>query len=143
MIDIQASEQFMAAPWLGEIDTESKRAILTALVERGAFGCDFAAQDQPNDHLSFLIGGTALDRACAGQRSARGDHATDGAGGVWIDVVFPAAASERVGPGDFGRVDAVAVSSGARRASREEPAGCRISGGGGAARFVGAVRSDG
>jgi CRP/FNR family cyclic AMP-dependent transcriptional regulator len=60
MIDIQASEQFMAAPWLGEIDTESKRSILTALVEaRAPSGAILLAQDQPNDHLSFLIGGTA------------------------------------------------------------------------------------
>jgi CRP/FNR family cyclic AMP-dependent transcriptional regulator len=60
MIDTQASERFMAAPWLGEIDAETKRSILNALVEaRAPSGATLLAQDQPNDHLSFLIGGTA------------------------------------------------------------------------------------
>ena len=60
MIDTQASERFMAAPWLGEIDPETKRAILNALVEaRAPSGAILLAQDQPNDHLSFLIEGTA------------------------------------------------------------------------------------
>jgi CRP-like cAMP-binding protein len=60
MIDTQASERFMAAPWLGEISPEVKRAILNALVEaRAPEGAILLAQDQPNDHLSFLIEGTA------------------------------------------------------------------------------------
>jgi CRP/FNR family transcriptional regulator, cyclic AMP receptor protein len=70
MIDIQASERFMAAPWLGEVDSETKRAILTALVEAKApSGAILLAQDQPNDHLSFLIEGTAsIERILAGDR---------------------------------------------------------------------------
>jgi CRP/FNR family cyclic AMP-dependent transcriptional regulator len=60
MIDVQASERFMAAPWLGEVDPGVKRAILSALVEaRAPSGAILLAQDQPNDHLSFLIEGTA------------------------------------------------------------------------------------
>jgi CRP/FNR family transcriptional regulator, cyclic AMP receptor protein len=71
MIDIKASERFMAAPWLGEVDPETKRAILTALVEaRAPSGAILLAQDQPNDHLSFLIDGTAsIERILAGNRS--------------------------------------------------------------------------
>ena len=60
MIDLEASRHFMAAPWLGEADPESKRAILAALVEaRAPSGSILLEQDQPNDHLSFLIAGTA------------------------------------------------------------------------------------
>jgi CRP-like cAMP-binding protein len=67
MIDTEASERFMAAPWLGEIDAETKRSILNALVEaRAPAGVTLLAQDQPNDHLSFLIGGTASIERVAG-----------------------------------------------------------------------------
>jgi CRP/FNR family transcriptional regulator, cyclic AMP receptor protein len=64
MIDTDASQRFMAAPWLGEVDSDSKRAILESLVEaRAAKGAVLLEQDQPNDHLSFLIAGTAqIDR---------------------------------------------------------------------------------
>ena len=60
MIDPEASKKFMAAPWLGEVDPESKRAILEALVEsRASKDAILLEQDQPNDHLSFLIEGSA------------------------------------------------------------------------------------
>jgi CRP-like cAMP-binding protein len=60
MINPEATERFMAAPWLGEVDPEGKRAILEALVEgRAPAKTVLLEQDQPNDHLSFLIGGTA------------------------------------------------------------------------------------
>jgi CRP/FNR family transcriptional regulator, cyclic AMP receptor protein len=60
MIDTQASERFMAAPWLGEVDPDIKLAIFGALVEaRAPSGAILLYQDQPNDHLSFLIEGTA------------------------------------------------------------------------------------
>jgi CRP-like cAMP-binding protein len=60
MIDAQATERFMAAPWLAQVDPETKRAILNALVEaRASSGATLLAQGQPNDHLSFLIEGTA------------------------------------------------------------------------------------
>jgi CRP-like cAMP-binding protein len=70
MIDISASERFMAAPWLADVDPESKRAILTALVEAKAKSDEILlAQDQPNDHLSFLIAGTAsIERILEGGR---------------------------------------------------------------------------
>ena len=61
MIDTEAAERFMAAPWLGEIDPDTKRAILNALVEaRAPNGATLLEQGQPNDHLCFLIDGTAI-----------------------------------------------------------------------------------
>jgi CRP-like cAMP-binding protein len=70
MIDPEAIQRFMAAPWLGEVDPESKRAILEALVEgRDVAGAVLLEQDQPNDHLSFLIAGTAqIERTFHGGR---------------------------------------------------------------------------
>jgi CRP-like cAMP-binding protein len=60
MLDPKAIERFMAAPWLSELDLEAKKAILSTLVEaRAPSGTILLAQGQPNDHLSFLIEGTA------------------------------------------------------------------------------------
>jgi CRP/FNR family transcriptional regulator, cyclic AMP receptor protein len=61
MIDVKATEKFMAAPWLAEADRDIKRAILNALVEaRASKGSVLLAQGQPNDHLTFLIDGAAV-----------------------------------------------------------------------------------
>jgi CRP/FNR family transcriptional regulator, cyclic AMP receptor protein len=60
MIDSEAAKRFMAAPWLEEIDRETKTAILNTLVEAKApSGAVLLPQGQPNDHLSFLMEGTA------------------------------------------------------------------------------------
>ncbi|MGO9920220.1 MAG: cyclic nucleotide-binding domain-containing protein [Isosphaeraceae bacterium] len=60
MIDEKATERFMTAPWLAEVDLEIKKAICEALVEaRASAGATLLAQGQPNDHLTFLIEGTA------------------------------------------------------------------------------------
>ena len=60
MIDAEATKRFMAAPWLAEVDPETKRAICGALVEaRAPTGATLLEQGQPNDHLTFLIEGTA------------------------------------------------------------------------------------
>jgi CRP/FNR family cyclic AMP-dependent transcriptional regulator len=60
MIDVEATEKFMAAPWLAEVDPDTKRAISSALVEaRASTGATLLEQGQPNDHLTFLIAGTA------------------------------------------------------------------------------------
>jgi CRP-like cAMP-binding protein len=60
MIDDEAKKRFMSAPWLHEIDPSTKMAILGALVEaRAPAGTTLLEQDQPNDHLSFLIEGSA------------------------------------------------------------------------------------
>ncbi len=64
MIDDQATERFMSAPWLAEVDPDTKRAILGSLVEtRASSGVTLLEQDQPNDHLSFLIEGLRVDPA--------------------------------------------------------------------------------
>ena len=61
MIDVEATERFMSAPWLPEVDPDTKMAILSALVEsRAPARATLLEQDQPNDHLSFLIEGTAV-----------------------------------------------------------------------------------
>src|SRR5215468_7396849 len=60
MIDAQATERFMAAPWLAEVDRDTKKAILSALVEaRAPAGATLLEQGHPNDHLTFLIEGSA------------------------------------------------------------------------------------
>ncbi len=60
MIDAEATKRFMAAPWLAEVDPETKMAISRALVEaRAPTGATLLEQGQPNDHLTFLIEGTA------------------------------------------------------------------------------------
>jgi CRP-like cAMP-binding protein len=60
MIDGVATERFMSAPWLAEIDRDTKKAILDSLVEaRAPAGATLLKQGQPNDHLTFLIDGSA------------------------------------------------------------------------------------
>lgn len=60
MNDAEAAKRFMAAPWLAGVDPETKKAILSALVEeRAQSGQTLLEQGQPNDHLTFLIEGTA------------------------------------------------------------------------------------
>jgi CRP/FNR family transcriptional regulator, cyclic AMP receptor protein len=65
MINAKATERFMSAPWLAEIDRETKLVLCSALVEdRAPAGAILLAQGQPNDHLTFLIDGTAeVERA--------------------------------------------------------------------------------
>jgi CRP-like cAMP-binding protein len=59
MINSEAAERFMAAPWLAEIDRETKTAILNTLVEAKASpGAVLLQQGQLNDHLSFLMEGS-------------------------------------------------------------------------------------
>jgi CRP-like cAMP-binding protein len=58
MINSEAAERFMAAPWLAEVAPETKTAIFNALVEAKASpGTVLLLQGQLNDHLSFLIEG--------------------------------------------------------------------------------------
>ena len=60
MISAEAAERFMAAPWLESTDRETKQELLNALAEeRAGRGSILLAQGQPNDHLAFLIEGTA------------------------------------------------------------------------------------
>lgn len=56
----EAAEQFLAAPVLSEMDAVFRRAVLEHLSEaRAPAGAVLLEQGQPNDHLSFLIGGSA------------------------------------------------------------------------------------
>ena len=60
MVEAEAIEQFMSAPFLAKVEIQTRRAVLEALVEqRAPAGTVLLAQGQPNDHLSFLIEGTA------------------------------------------------------------------------------------
>jgi CRP/FNR family transcriptional regulator, cyclic AMP receptor protein len=70
MTDIDAGKRFMEAPWLSEVDHGIKKAILNALVEaRAPAGVTLLAQGQPNDHLTFLIEGSAeIERTFASGR---------------------------------------------------------------------------
>src|SRR5947207_10531891 len=58
MINEEAAERFMTAPWLAEVEREPKLALLNALDEQKAgAGTVLLSQGQPNDHLTFLIDG--------------------------------------------------------------------------------------
>jgi CRP/FNR family cyclic AMP-dependent transcriptional regulator len=60
MVQSEAAKRFMAAPLLAEIDPNTRRDLMNALVEqRATAGSTLLEQGQPNDHLSFLIGGAA------------------------------------------------------------------------------------
>jgi len=71
MINAEAAERFMAAPWLESTDRETKGELLRALAEeRAKEGTILLAQGQPNDHLVFLIDGTAeIERRSEGGRT--------------------------------------------------------------------------
>ena len=60
MVSPAASERFLTAPWLAGMDSASLQAVLNVLVEsRAPTGAVLLAQDQPNDHIAFLIEGAA------------------------------------------------------------------------------------
>lgn len=60
MVSPEASERFLASPWMSGMDSASLQAILNVLVEsRAPAGSILLAQGQPNDHIAFLIEGAA------------------------------------------------------------------------------------
>lgn len=60
MVSASASERFLASNWLAEMDTASRRAVLDVLIEQKAdAGVVLLEQDHPNDHITFLIEGSA------------------------------------------------------------------------------------
>jgi CRP-like cAMP-binding protein len=69
MVHAEAAERFLAAPLLADVDRDARHALLDALVEaRAPAGAVLLEQGQPNDHLSFLIAGTAtVERTLAGR----------------------------------------------------------------------------
>lgn len=65
MVSTAATKQFLAAPWLAELDPASRHALLDVLIEdRAEAGAVLLEQGQYNDHLSFLIeGSVSVERA--------------------------------------------------------------------------------
>ena len=60
-VEGEAAERFLSAPVLADMDDETRRAVLAALVEqRAPAGTVLLAQGEPNDHLSFLIDGSVV-----------------------------------------------------------------------------------
>ncbi len=60
MVTPAAAERFLSAPLLAQVDDESRRAVLEVLAERREpAGATLLEQGQANDHVSFLIEGTA------------------------------------------------------------------------------------
>ena len=60
MVSPAAAERFLACPWLVEIDSAALQAVLNVLIEKKApADAILLSQGQPNDHVSFLIEGTA------------------------------------------------------------------------------------
>jgi CRP/FNR family transcriptional regulator, cyclic AMP receptor protein len=61
MVQAELAERFLSAPMLAGVDPKLTRALLGALVEeRAEKGKVLLEQGQPNDHLSFLISGSAI-----------------------------------------------------------------------------------
>ena len=60
MVSPAASERFLSFPWLNEMDSATLEADLNVMVEsRATTGTTLLAQGQPNDHIAFLIEGSA------------------------------------------------------------------------------------
>ncbi len=70
MVSPAASERFLSSPWLSQMDSATLQAILNVLVEsREPAGATLLAQGQPNDHIAFLIEGSAtVSRVTEGGR---------------------------------------------------------------------------
>lgn len=61
MITADVAEQFLAAPLLADVDLDARRTLLAILEESHATaGSILLEQGEPNDHLSFLITGSAV-----------------------------------------------------------------------------------
>ncbi|MFO0950183.1 MAG: cyclic nucleotide-binding domain-containing protein [Isosphaeraceae bacterium] len=59
-VSTEAGEQFHGLSLLSEVDPEVRSAVLGVLAERTvAAGALLLTQGQPNDHLCFLVGGSA------------------------------------------------------------------------------------
>lgn len=61
MVSPQAAERFLESPLLGEMDSAARAAVLNVLREqRSPSQAVLLEQGQPNDHIAFLIEGTAV-----------------------------------------------------------------------------------
>jgi CRP-like cAMP-binding protein len=60
MVSKEAAERFLATPLLSELDSAARLAVVNVLVEdRAPAGATLLEQGHPNDHIAFLIEGTA------------------------------------------------------------------------------------
>ena len=60
MVSTAAAERFQAAPWLADLDSTARLALLNVLEEgRAPAGSVLLAEGRPNDRITFLIEGTA------------------------------------------------------------------------------------
>lgn len=60
MVSTAAAERFLAAPWLADVDSAARQELLDVLTEhRATAGAILLEQGHPNDHIAFLIDGTA------------------------------------------------------------------------------------
>jgi CRP-like cAMP-binding protein len=61
MVEGDVAERFLSAPLWADVDLETRRAILAAMEEdRAPSGATLLEQGRPNDHLCFLIEGSAV-----------------------------------------------------------------------------------
>jgi CRP/FNR family transcriptional regulator, cyclic AMP receptor protein len=60
MVSSAASDRFLATPLLAELDSATRHALLNVLIEeRAEEGATLLRQGEPNDHIAFLIEGSA------------------------------------------------------------------------------------
>lgn len=73
MVSPAASERFLASNWLASMDAAARRAVLDVLVEhRSDPDAVLLEQDHPNDHVAFLIeGSAAIERDTSRGHSAQ------------------------------------------------------------------------
>ena len=71
MVRAELAERFLSAPMLAGVEFRLREALLDALKEeRAEKGAVLLQQGQPNDHLSFLIAGSAtIERKRGGPRA--------------------------------------------------------------------------
>lgn len=70
MVTADVAERFLSSPLLADVDLDLRQALLQTLEEsRAASGAVLLEQGEPNDHLSFLIEGSAeIERIFPGNR---------------------------------------------------------------------------
>ena len=78
MVEADVAERFLAAPVLADVDLDARRKLLSVLEQgRAAAGAVLLEQGQPNDHLSFLVEGSAvIERSHPGGRKETLGHLT-------------------------------------------------------------------
>lgn len=69
MVEAEAARLFLSTPLLADTEPQARNDLMNVLVEeRARAGSVLLEQGQPNDHLSFLIGGSVtVERALPGR----------------------------------------------------------------------------